>query len=121
MNIEKALNQASKILNKFNIKSSNLDSQVLLANVINENRDYIEYPLHGYYVCFEGSKYLKGTSPINHFEIIGKTEKHIELKDRLFLGSSFKAKWSSSGFQPYFSQKGFDYGRIFFQKERFAI
>ena len=76
---------------------------------VNENRDYIEYPLHGYYLHFEGTKYFKGTSPVNHFEIIGKAEKHIELKDRFFLGSSFKGKWSSSGYQPYFAQKGFGF------------
>jgi len=75
----------------------------------NENRDYIEYPLHGYYLNFEGTKYFKGTSPVNHFEIIGKAEKHIELKDRFFLGSSFKGKWSSSGNQPYFAQRGFGF------------
>jgi len=75
----------------------------------NENRDYIEYPLHGYYLHFEGVKYFKGTSPVNHFEIIGKAEKHIELKDRFFIGSSFKGKWSSDGNQPYFSQRGFGF------------
>jgi len=75
----------------------------------NENRDYIEYPLHGYYLHFEGTKYFKGTSPVNHFEIIGKAEKHIELKDRFFLGSSFKGKWSSDGNQPYFAQRGFGF------------
>ena len=75
----------------------------------NENRDYIEYPLHGYYLQFEGSKYFKITSPVQHFEIIAKAEKHIELKHRLFFGSSFKSKWSSSGYQPYFSQEGFGF------------
>jgi outer membrane protein assembly factor BamA len=71
-----------------------------------EKRDYVEYPLHGYYFHFEGSKYLKGTSPVNHFEIIGQAEQHIELKNRFFLGSSFKGKWASNGYQPYFSQRG---------------
>ena len=75
----------------------------------NENRDYIEYPLHGYYLQLEGTKYFKGTSPVNHFEIIGKAENHIELKDRFFLGSSFKGKWSSDGNQPYFAQRGFGF------------
>ena len=75
----------------------------------NENRDYIEYPLHGHYLHFEGTKYFEGTSPVNHFEIIGKAENHIELKDRFFLGSSFKGKWSSRGDQPYFAQRGFGF------------
>ena len=81
----------------------------LTYQFVNENRDYIEYPLHGYYLHFEGAKYLKGTSPVNHFEIIGKAEKHIELKNRVFLGSSFKGKWSSDGYQPYFAQRGFGF------------
>ena len=81
----------------------------LTYQFVNENRDYIVYPLHGYYLHFEGTKYLKGTSPVNHFEIIGKAEKHIELKNRIFLGSSFKGKWSSDSYQPYFSQKGFGF------------
>ena len=75
----------------------------------NEKRDYIEYPLHGYYLHFEGTKYFKGTSPVDHFEIIGKAEKHLELKDRFFLGSSFKGKWSSDAYQPYFAQRGFGF------------
>ncbi|MEC9209619.1 MAG: POTRA domain-containing protein [Bacteroidota bacterium] len=81
----------------------------LTYQFVNEKRDYIEYPLHGHFLHFEGSKYLEGTSPVNHLEIIGKAEKHIELKDRLFLGSSFKWKWSSSGYQPYFIQRGFGF------------
>ena len=71
-----------------------------------ENRDYVEYPLHGYYLHFESTKYFRGTSPVNHFEIIGKAEKHLKLNSRLFLGSSFKGKLSSVGFQPYFVQEG---------------
>ena len=81
----------------------------LTYQFIKENRDYIEYPLRGYYLHFEGSKYLKGASPIHHFEFIGKAERHLELKDRFFLGSSFKSKWSSDGYQPYFMQKGFGF------------
>ena len=41
MNIETALNNGSKILNKFNIKSSSLDSELLLAKTINKDRKYI--------------------------------------------------------------------------------
>ena len=28
---------------------------------------------------------------------------------RFFLGSSFKGKWSSNGYQPYFAQRGFGF------------
>ncbi len=81
----------------------------LTYQFVNENRDYIEYPLHGYYLHFEGTKYLEGTSPVKHFEIIGQAEQHFELKNRLFLGSSFKGKWSSNSYQPYFAQRGFGF------------
>ena len=59
----------------------------------NETRDYIEYPLSGYLFEIEAIKNFKGTSPVNHLEIVGKVEKHIELKNRFFLGSSLKSKW----------------------------
>ena len=90
--------------------SSNSGSYAKLSyQFTNEKRDYVEYSLHGYYLHFEGTKYFKGTSPVDHFEIIGKAEKHLELKDRFFLGSSFKGKWSSDAYQPYFAQRGFGF------------
>ena len=72
----------------------------------NENRDYIQYPLNGYYINLEAAKYFGITTDINHYEIISQIEKHNKLQNRLFLGSSFKFKWSSNGYQPYFFQKG---------------
>ena len=33
----------------------------------------------------------------------------MELENRVFIGSSFKSKWSSGGYQPYFAQKGFGF------------
>ena len=41
MNIQSTLKNASKILNSFNIKTSLLDSEVLLARAINKDRQYI--------------------------------------------------------------------------------
>ena len=41
MNIENTINKGTQILNNFNIKSSNLDSEIILANVINKDRKYI--------------------------------------------------------------------------------
>ena len=122
----KAMHQTHKLI--FHYFLSNIDSAITNRNpyylnngtnsgsytkltyqFINENRDYIEYPLNGYYLYFEGSKYVEGESPINHFEIIGQAEKHLELKNQFFLGTSFKAKWASKGYQPYFSQEGFGF------------
>ena len=77
---------------------------------INEQRDYVEYPLHGHYLHFELTKRFAGTSPVQHFEAMAKAEKHIEIQNRLFIGSSFMTKISSDDYQPYFAQKalGFD-------------
>ena len=72
----------------------------------NEQRDYIAYPLHGHYLHFELTKNFSGTSPVRHFEAIAKAEKHIEIQNRLFIGSSFMAKISTDEYQPYFAQKG---------------
>lgn len=76
----------------------------------NENRDYIEYPLTGNYFQISTSKYIAGLSPAKNFEILGHIEKHGEISKNLFVGSSFKGKWSSNSYQPYFMQValGFD-------------
>ncbi|OUV72722.1 MAG: hypothetical protein CBC83_05960 [Flavobacteriales bacterium TMED123] len=82
----------------------------------NEQRDYITYPLKGHYLNLELTKNFAGTSPVNHFEIRGKAEKHIEIQNRLFLGSSFLTKVTPDTFQPYFAQKGLgfeDYARTY--------
>ena len=77
---------------------------------VNEQRDYVEYPLHGHYLHFELTKHFAGTSPVQHFEAMVKVEKHIEIQNKLFIGSSFMTKISSDDYQPYFAQKalGFD-------------
>ena len=41
MNIENILGKASKQLNSLNIKNANLDCEVLLANTINKDREYL--------------------------------------------------------------------------------
>ena len=41
MNIENILGKASKQLNRLNIKSANLDCEVLLSNTINKDREYL--------------------------------------------------------------------------------
>jgi len=74
-----------------------------------EHRDYIVYPLHGHQFSTEATKYFKGTSPINHFELKARAEKYIEPLNRLFLGSSFAVKLASNGYQPYSHEEGFGY------------
>ena len=74
-----------------------------------ENRDYINYPLHGFALSFGAKKYLSEKANIKHFEFATKVEKHIEPYNRFYIGSSFKAKYSTEGNQPYFIQKALGY------------
>ena len=74
-----------------------------------ENRDYINYPLHGFALSFATKKYLSAKSNVKHLELSTKLEKYIEPYKRIYIGSSFKAKCSTEGNQPYFIQKGLGY------------
>ena len=74
-----------------------------------ENRDYSSYPLHGFALNFAVKKYLSSTKNVKHFEFSTKLEKYIEPYKRLYIGSSFKAKYSTEGNQPYFIQKALGY------------
>ena len=102
---------AIKSLNPDYLKNKKLkgDYFQITYQYANEQRDYVHYPLHGHYLHFQLKKNFEGSSPVNHFELIGKVEKHMEISNRLFIGSSFKAKVSSDGYQPYFAQKGFGF------------
>ena len=101
-----------KSYNRDYLKNGKLKGDYFQINYqyANEQRDYVHYPLHGHYLHFQLKKNFEGSSPVNHFELIGKVEKHMEISNRLFIGSSFKAKVSSNDDQPYFAQKalGFD-------------
>ena len=74
-----------------------------------ENRDYINYPLHGFALSFAAKKHLSVTSNVKHLELSTKLEKYTEPYKRLYIGSSFKAKCSTQGSQPYFIQKALGY------------
>jgi len=74
-----------------------------------ENRDYINYPLHGFALNFAAKKHLSATTNVKHLEFATKIEKYIEPYKRLYIGSSFKAKCSTEGNQPYFIQKALGY------------
>jgi hypothetical protein len=74
-----------------------------------ENRDYINYPLHGFALSFGAKKYLSEKANVKHFEFATKLDKYIEPYNRFYIGSSFKAKYSAGGEQPYFIQKALGY------------
>jgi outer membrane protein assembly factor BamA len=114
---------------KFNFHRSNVNAQIPLLNpnylqnndstgsfykisyqFINENRDNNTYPLEGYYLEFEISKYFELKSPINHYEINSHLEKHIKISDKLYSGTSLRTRTASSNQQVYFATQtlGFD-------------
>ena len=74
-----------------------------------ENRDYSTYPLHGSAVTFLAEKYLSSKTNANYYDFAAKLEKYIEPFTNIFIGSSFKAKYSSESKQPYFIQKALGY------------
>ena len=90
---------------------NNGDYFKLSYEYINEQRDYIEYPLNGHYINIKLTKHFPGTSPVEHLELMGKIEKHMKISNRLYIGASFMTKLSSDNYQPYFSQEalGFEY------------
>jgi len=92
----------------------NSDTTADLFNIsyqlAHEKRDYSIYPLHGYALSFEIKKYFSYSTNVHHFELLTKAEKHIEPFNRLYIGSSFKTKYSTKGNQPYYIQKALGYG-----------
>ncbi len=112
------IDDSIKVLNPNYLKNNDTKGSFfkLTYQFANEQRDYVEYPLHGHYLHFELTKNFAGSSLVNHFEAFAKAEKYLELRKRLFFGSSFAAKISSDDYQPYFAQKalGFeDYVRTY--------
>ena len=60
-------------------------------------------------------------SSVQHIEVIAKLEHYLEPIDDFFLGTSFQTKWSSSEYQPYFSQKGFGFDNFVRGYEYYVI
>ncbi|HIG33102.1 MAG TPA: hypothetical protein EYQ09_06695 [Flavobacteriales bacterium] len=99
------------ILNPNYLGNSNTTADLFNISYVleHEKRDYSIYPLHGYALSFEIKKYFSYSTNVHHSELLTKAEKHIELFNRLYLGSSFKTKYSTKGNQPYFIQKALGY------------
>ena len=60
-------------------------------------------------LVFGAKKYLSEKANIKHFEFATKLDKYVEPYNRFYIGSSFKAKYSTEGEQPYFIQKALGY------------
>ena len=74
-----------------------------------ENRDYIIYPLDGFYINFEVNKFFQNNIPVNHYEFSGHLEQHIPITNNIFLGSSIRGKACSNEYQPYHIEEGFGF------------
>jgi len=78
MNLENAINNGTKILEKNSIKSAQLDSEILMSKVINKERKFIvlnqnKYLEKNFYNCFKDLIYQRSKGkPIAH--LIGKKD-----------------------------------------------
>tara|TARA_B100000579_G_scaffold431016_1_gene445394 strand:- start:1127 stop:1978 length:852 start_codon:yes stop_codon:yes gene_type:complete len=78
MNLENAINNGTKILEKNSIKSAKLDSEILMSKVINKERKFIvlnqnKYLEKNFYNCFKDLIYQRSKGkPIAH--LIGKKD-----------------------------------------------
>ena len=109
--LKSTINDSIAILNPTYLGDSMSNTSIYSLRYIfeYENRDYSAYPLHGFALNFGAKKYLSATTKIKHFEFNAKVERHIEPYKRFYIGSSFKAKYSTEGYQPYFIQKAMGY------------
>lgn len=78
-------------------------------------RDFVAYPLHGYYFDVVMQKYGLGilNGNVNVFTLQTTFRKYWELADRLYFASMLTAQFSSDHEIPYFIQSGMGYGRFF--------
>ena len=109
--LKSTINDSIAILNPTYLGDSLSNASIYSLRYIfeYENRDYSAYPLHGFALNFGAKKYLSATTKIKHCEFTTKVERHIEPYKRVYIGSSFKAKYSTEGNQPYFIQKALGY------------
>lgn len=80
---------------------------------IADHRDYKPYPLKGWLLSAEATQ--NGLGLLKHEEVsFLKLETgfryYYPIAGPWFSGLSFKTKWSSTGFQPYYIQRGLGYG-----------
>ena len=89
-----SIDDSIKLLNpNYLSNNSNEGSFIKFSyNFIYENRDNKNYPLKGNYIDIEASKNLSISSPIKHFELYSHLEHHHILKEKIYLGSSFRSR-----------------------------
>jgi len=81
-------------------------------------RDYVPYPLHGYYVDFSLNDYGMGMAlPQQHaFNILyaqSSIHKYGKISEKFFYSAEAEGKLSENGEQPYYLQRGLGYGNDF--------
>ncbi|MBC8148009.1 MAG: hypothetical protein H8E98_08515, partial [Bacteroidetes bacterium] len=82
----------------------------------NDYRDYKPYPLHGYYFDAEFTKDGFGLMREEKLDVLvvkSVFRKYCQFADRIYFASGISGKISSSGFQPYYLQRGLGYSRDF--------
>ena len=107
--------------NYLNNNSTFGDYFLISYEMENEQRDDIDYPLNGHYFNFILSKHIKNKANVNHWGVMGKAEKHIQLSDRIYLGSSFLAKITSDSYHPYFMQQALGFENYVRSYEYYVI
>ena len=73
----------------FNGSNSSGSYSKITYQFTKENRDYVEYPLNGSYLHIEGTKYFKGSSPVDHFELLMANRKTFGVKKPFFYWIKF--------------------------------
>ncbi len=79
-------------------------------------RDFVYYPLNGYYFDVIMNKYglgLHRKNDVDVFTIQSTFRKYQKLSHRLYFASLLTAQFSSGSRIPYFIQSGLGYGRLF--------
>ena len=109
--LKSTIDDSIAILNPNYLGNSNTTADLFNVSYLleHEKRDYSIYPLHGYALNFAVKKYFSSSADVHHFTFTTKAEKHTEPLKRFYIGSSFKAKYSTEGEQPYFIQKALGY------------
>jgi len=106
-----SIDDSIKLLNpNYLSNNSNEGSFIKFSyNFIYENRDNKNYPLKGNYIDIEASKNLSISSPIKHFELYSHLEHHHILKEKIYLGSSFRSRVTHKNIQSYFTNETFGF------------
>jgi outer membrane protein assembly factor BamA len=87
-------------------------------------RDFVAYPLHGYYFDFLIEKYglgLVSGNQINNLFVQSTIRKYWQLSGRLYFASVLTAQFSNDHHIPYYLRQGLGYGRLFVRAYEYYV